>query len=117
MTEVICINRFSGIHAWSGCPNGFLHDYLASPHRHEFMVETRFRVTDDDRQIEFLEMQDRIAEYVAIAFPLHAGTSVFDFGGLSCEMLARRIADYFHALSCEVREDGFGGAKFVREGV
>ena len=117
MTEVVCVNRFAGVHAWSGCPKGFSHEYLASPHRHEFVVETRFCVTDDDRQIEFLNMQDKIAEYVAAIFPRHDGTGVFEFGNLSCEMLARRITDHFRALSCEVREDGFGGARFIHEEV
>lgn len=115
MTEVICCNEFQGVHAWRGCPGDFPHSHLSATHRHVFTMETRFAVQDDDRQVEIFWMEDRIREFVRKSFRKVPGTGLLDFGGNSCEMIARMVVKRFKARSCEVREDGRGGAKVVAE--
>lgn len=109
---VICHNEIDGLHQWATQPQTAPHGYLKNAHRHTFVIETKFEVTEDDRQIEFFARQDEIEQFVRDRFGI-AGELV-NFRDASCEMIAKAIAERFDALSCEVREDGKGGAIYVR---
>lgn len=112
MLSVIAYNEIAGIHAWTDCPSETLHNYLRTPHRHIFVIETEVPVIQSDREVEIFELQDKIEDYIRETYN-HCGTLV-DFGSESCEMIARRIAEAFNAISCTVREDSKGGARYVR---
>ena len=114
MTRVICHNEFIALHRWPSCPKDHPHSYLASKHRHFFTVETVFDVSHGDRAVEIFEKEDEIKKYIDGNFQKDSDF-VYDFEDLSCEMLAQHIAEAMQARSCEVREDGRGGAIYVRE--
>lgn len=77
-----------GFHRWADAP--VERAYLAHTHRHLFHVEVRTTVKHDDREIEFHDLRDlAVAYFEALGVP-YAGAR--DFGGQSCEMLARDLA-------------------------
>ena len=112
MTIVIACNEVAGTHCWENCPVGFPHPYLKSPHRHIFFIETEFEVSDEDRQIEIFEAQDNINRFIEKHYGKNSAG--IDFGGDSCEMIARKIVEAMGAKQCTVREDNKGGATYVR---
>ena len=109
-TEVICHNEFNGKHRWATCPHEFPHAYLKDSHRHTFVTETRFSVTDDDRQIEIFDAEDKVRGSIMTHYPVDPRDGLIDFGSSSCEMIARHIVESLGAVECSVREDGRGGA-------
>lgn len=113
MTYVICVNEIDAVHRWKTCPTAHPHNYLSNDHRHRFYIETAFEVRHDDRDVEIFEMQDAILKFIGDTFTKEGG--LFFIGSTSCESLARMIADELSAKWCEVREDGRGGARYVRE--
>lgn len=104
--EVITYNAVIGSHRWENAPDEF--SYLRNVHRHVFKIRCKFHVTHSDRQIEINDMQDIIARYFSLHYPVDA-SGVF-FGGRSCEDIARECIENFGCYECEVLEDGFGGA-------
>jgi len=70
-----------GFHHWNGATGE--REYLASPHRHLFFVEVSVEVSHDDREIEFHDLLDWCRSEFGSG----------DFGGQSCEMLARGLLE------------------------
>ena len=72
-----------GFHEWGQPGPG--REYLGQKHRHKFFVTASVQVFHDDREIEFHDFQD----FCRKAFTV--GVEGGDFGGLSCEVLARNL--------------------------
>lgn len=102
--------RQVGYHYWPGARGR--RSYLGHRHRHEFHVTAGVEVLDADRQIETHDLLDlAFAGFLAIS-PGEDG----EFGSLSCEQLADRLAHVLLAhwpdrfVMVEVLEDGQTGA-------
>ena len=117
MTRILTLNEFDGVHRWSGCPQGGPHPYLVHAHRHRFTVECEFAVDGEDRELEIFALQDRVWAFILAQYPPFANSpdALLDVGGRSCETVAHEVCDGTGAVACTVREDGRGGAKYVRE--
>lgn len=108
---VICALQIEGFHCWSHAPDGPL-SYLRDRHRHVFEIRIRFQVQDSDREIEINQQQQELKQYLLANYA--PDNSVCEFGDLSCEQIAEELLRVFGAASCEVLEDGYGGACIVR---
>ncbi len=106
-----------GLHHWPGAiaPDG----YLATPHRHLFVVTAEITVTHDDREIEINAATRWLATIVA-GFGERTTDGPLDFGPQSCEHLATRtaraITDRYgphRHVRCVVLEDGILGAGVI----
>lgn len=113
-TRIIVTATVTGFHQWSNPVEGVEH--LGSYHRHRFGWRAEFIVGHDDRAIEFQLAQRELemaAECCAVAV-LRLG---MDFGGKSCEMLAKETRENLPpalreaCLAIEVWEDGENGAR------
>lgn len=92
--------RFEGFHSWPDAPAEVA--FLRSPHRHEFHVTAVRAVTHDDRDVEIIMLKRAVQLYCDTNFkgPHH----------MSCEMMARQLAETFSLERCAVSEDGENGA-------
>lgn len=107
---VICVLQVEGFHRWKDAPDDPRFGYLKFPHRHIFHIRIEFKVHHGDREIEIINKQ---AEVEAWLYRHYGGPCQFD--GMSCEDIAEVLLTRFDAASCEVLEDGYGGAKVVRQ--
>lgn len=99
--------RFTALHNWPGAPDS--HAYLRQPHRHEFHVQVGAKVHHHDRDIEFIDMKEKVSAFCQARFE---GRTL---EGVSCEMIANDILDHFDFLTfCKVEEDGENGAVIHR---
>ena len=102
--EIITHNEIAGYHCWENAPVTV--GFLKFKHRHIFIIECKFPVTDDNRQIEFILQQQLIEAFIRDKYGIPA-----EFHDMSCEMIAKDILQWFpNASECEIREDGYGGA-------
>lgn len=106
-----CYIEIEGMHRWENAPRRF--EYLSHLHRHTFKIRTVFEVIDDNRQIEFIQKERDIKNFLLKEFGDEEG--LCNFGGMACEHIAKKIIQKFHAEACQVLEDGEGGALYVRE--
>lgn len=67
-------------------------------------------VTHDNRQIEFLELQEKIVTSLKALYTYHAMGQFFNFDDCSCEDIAKNLLSYMSAWEVEVSEDGENGA-------
>lgn len=101
--EVITHNEEIGFHRWKDAPDEVA--FLRALHRHIFVIECRFSVSDTDREIEIFMMEREISAYLHEKYG-----SEMSLDNTSCESLAYELMFRFNAISVEVREDGKGGA-------
>ena len=100
-----------GFHSWPGASG--LRAYLGVKHRHEFNVRVAMNVHHDDREVEFHDVKDfASAQFRAM------GDERGDMGGLSCEMMARRLGlacskQYARPVVVTVFEDRECGARVL----
>ena len=99
-----------GFHYWEHASGK--RDYLASRHRHLFHIEVEVPVSHDDRDVEFHDLQDLVRVWW--------GPSPREWGGSSCETIARTLADYLVVSGVEpsrvtISEDGESGATITWE--
>lgn len=112
MTQyVICAVEVEGFHCWPGAPENL--DYLQNRHRHVFQIRMAFEVTHGDREIEINLQQSKIKRYLRAKYASDQEEACA-FGAMSCEQIAAELLLKFGACSCQVLEDGYGGAKVVR---
>lgn len=111
MTYIITYNEIVGMHRWEGAKAPF--EYLANRHRHVFKIRCWFEVSHADREIEINAKQYEIESTIKQDFH-SCDEKGADFGGMSCEMICEYLIEKFDCVSCEVLEDGFGGA-YVRK--
>ncbi len=110
--EMITCNEIEGFHHWPEAPSPVR--FLASPHRHIFVIRCGWSVEHNDREKEIFIFQNLITEYLFSEFQIYQGQYAIDFGSYSCESIAENILNQFASLGmcwAEVLEDGKGGAK------
>lgn len=107
---VICAVDVEGFHRWPEAPDSL--NYLRNRHRHIFQIRMEIPVSNNDREIEIIQKQHQISSYLKDRYS--TGYSPCEFGSASCEQIAQELLEFFHAASCTVLEDGYGGAKVVR---
>ena len=93
--------RFIGFHRWKEAPGQY--NFLKDWHRHEFHISAGKKVTELNRQIEFLRLKDQMLAYVR---EVYEGKR-FE---LSCEMIAHDLIGIFGLSFCSVSEDDENGA-------
>lgn len=111
MTYIITYNEIIGMHRWENAKAPF--EYLANEHRHVFKIRCWFPVKHSNRDIEINQKQYEIESTIKKEFNSKDEKGA-DFGGMSCEMICEYLISKFGCESCEVTEDGFGGA-YVRK--
>lgn len=79
--------------------------FLEQPHRHIFKFNCKKQVNHDNRDEEFILLKREALEYINRTYPIFEAR-VYDFGSLSCEMIATRLLKQFDFDSVEVSEDG-----------
>jgi hypothetical protein len=100
---------FEGFHRWKDAPLEV--DFLRNWHRHIFHVLAVIIVTNDNRQVEFIQLKHKIDAFLAIEY---AGKYFEE----SCEMIARNTAAFlastgFTVGSVTVNEDDENGAIYL----
>lgn len=106
-TNIIVNLQYEATHYWEGC-NIEEVMYLKNPHRHIFHICCKKEVTHDDRDIEIIMFKQIILKY------LHSNFKG-NFGGMSCEMIAKKLFEVFGLNYCSVLEDNESGAECVFE--
>jgi hypothetical protein len=111
-TLVIVTHAVIGFHLWHTAPPSV--GYLASYHRHLFQLRVEASVGSGDREIEFHTLKQALM-VALFAWPRYQDTGAIDFGGRSCEHIAKNLletvgADY-PITAVEVWEDGECGAR------
>jgi hypothetical protein len=99
-------NEVPGIHCWIESPDEV--GFLRNKHRHIFCIRCYFEVNHSNREREVYITQDAINRYLCGKYPLRE--YCIDFGEMSCEMIAEDLIINLGCASCEVLEDGKGGA-------
>lgn len=112
---VICAVDVEGFHHWPGAPDNL--SYLRTRHRHVFQIRIEFEVSHGDREVEINQRQTEIKSYLLQKYiPADSCRQdrACEFGAMSCEQIAEELLEHFGAVSCQVLEDGYGGARIVR---
>jgi hypothetical protein len=107
VSTVFCTLQVEGTHNWKDCPIEEV-AYLRDPHRHMFHIKAYKNVSHDDRDTEFIVMKHKIQSYLTGKY-FDPQTWLHQFGGMSCEMIARELIGEFDLAGCEVSEDGENG--------
>lgn len=107
-TEVYCTLQIEGLHYWRDCPLPEV-DYLRYPHRHVFHIKAHKPVHHDDRDVEFICLKHQIRNYLRLQY-YDTQTKICDFGGQSCEMIAKELIEQFDLTRVDVSEDGENGS-------
>jgi hypothetical protein len=106
MTTVIVSHRVPGFHFWPSAPDEV--SYLNNLHRHLFLILVAWKVTHNDRQVEFHTAQSWIRTLYS---------EPQNFGPKSCEMIAQDLNNELKSAGhpppawIEVWEDGESGAR------
>ncbi len=106
--EVYCTLEVEGVHNWPDCPFDEV-AYLRDPHRHMFHVKAFKKVTHSDRDVEFIMLKHQILSHFYDGY-FNSTLKLFEFGPMSCEMIAKELIAKFNLSKCEVSEDGENGA-------
>lgn len=105
---VIARTKVEGIHRWDGCDIDEV-AFLTLNHRHMFHIHAQVEVVHHDRDVEFIQLAHKIKSYLTNKYWDNQYQCAM-FNSMSCEMLANELIDEFDLYSCEVNEDGEGGA-------
>lgn len=85
-------------------------NYLESLHRHNFHIDCQFRVSHDNRDIEFIRAKHSIKSYLFKKYFNEHYQCLF-FEAMSCEMIAKELLKKFDCFCVVVDEDGENYAK------
>lgn len=115
MKSNIIVNlQVEGIHCWPDCPIEEV-AFLRTPHRHIFQIECKKEVTHLDRDIEIIQFNRKIQDYLLNKYgtgrSFYNLKKICDFGSKSCEMIAVELVGEFQLNYCKVLEDGENGAE------
>lgn len=87
--------------------HGDLVKFLEQSHRHIFKFNCKKRVNHDNRDEEFILLRRKVKQYINKVFPVfESSCECYDFGSMSCEMIAKQLLKEFDFDSVEVSEDG-----------
>jgi len=112
LTLVYTTFTIPGVHYWADAPDDVRH--LRNLHRHLFHFKVAKQVFHDDRDVEFITLGLNARELIVVSYDGYDMHGTLDFKSTSCEMLARKLFDFFGLQSCEVSEDGENGAIITR---
>jgi len=116
-SSVIVKMSAPGFHRWP-VPNTNQSAYLSYQHRHLFVFRVAFKVMHDNRAIEFHQALSWLRTELTLLPSVPLGTdTIIDFGGLSCEMIAKDLyrkikAKHVAPKWVEVWEDDEFGARY-----
>lgn len=111
--EVYAHLEVEGVHWWADCPLEEV-SYLKYPHRHIFHIDAYAYVSHSDRDIEFIVLKHKIADYLKEKY-WDKTWKLLKFGGMSCEMIAKELIAEFNLYKCHVSEDGENGGIVTKE--
>jgi len=103
-TEIFITTFFPAYHRWVDAPEKYW--VLREYHRHIFHVSMNWEVSHANREIEFIEMKNKVDAYIEKELK----NKYFNY---SCEMLAKILLMSFEASSVTVSEDGENGATVI----
>lgn len=103
-TNIVIRTSFSALHCWPDCPIKEV-SYLKQVHRHVFHVEMKWPVNHNDRDIEFIQMKNRVNKWLQLNY------EGADLGATSCEMMCEELMGMFQASFVSVFEDNENGAE------
>lgn len=96
--------------------HGDLVKFLEQSHRHIFKFNCKKRVNHDNRDEEFILLRRKVKQYINQNFPVfESHCECYDFGSMSCEMIAKQLLKEFDFDSVEVSEDGENYAVVEKE--
>lgn len=101
--NIIIKTTFSAMHHWPDCPIEEV-SYLRYPHRHVFHVELRCAVRHNDRDIEIIQLKNKVNRYLG-------RYENENMGAKSCEDIAEELLNEFEAVYVSVLEDNENGAE------
>lgn len=101
---IIITLQFPAVHRWENCSIESV-AFLKNPHRHLFFVTIRIPVSHNDREIEFIDMKNKVEAYVK------ANYANKDLGTKSCEQIAEELYTQFSASYVSVLEDNENGSE------
>lgn len=107
-TRIIVRFQVEGLHCWTNCDIDEVM-YLKNLHRHQFFVIATKSVYHNDRDIEFIKLAHQMKKFLHKRY-FSKEYQCLLFGSQSCEMLATELLKQFKLDTCEVNEDGEGGA-------
>lgn len=88
--------------------------FLEQTHRHIFKFNCKKRVNHDNRDEEFILLKRKVKQYLNTNIPVF-DHECYDFGSMSCEMIAKQLLKKFDFDSVEVSEDGENYAVVEKE--
>jgi hypothetical protein len=94
--------HFEGFHRWPDAPDEV--SFLRDRHRHMFHVLAFFKVTHEDRQLEFFIQQRAMNRIIANLLGDERNTT------WSCETWATQLLEASGAMAVLVSEDGENGS-------
>lgn len=101
---IVIKTDFPAVHSWPGCNVPGV-EFLQHPHRHIFFAVIKFKVTHNDRDIEFINMKSKIDQFIANNYREK------NIGAMSCESIAEAILTKFGACYVSIFEDNENGAE------
>jgi hypothetical protein len=101
--NIIVKLQIEGIHRWKDCPIEEV-SYLRNLHRHTFGIACKKTVTHSDRDTEFIQFKHQIKNYLQKYYD--SNYDLYNFDGMSCEMIATELLQKFNLTECSVDEDG-----------
>lgn len=111
-SKIVVRSSFIGLHRYKDAPEPV--KFLRDLHRHTFNVEIQISVTDNDRELEFIMVKDRLS---IIMSNLQIFNEAVAVGCMSCEQMAEYIIGQLQVhygenrfYQCSVFEDGENGA-------
>lgn len=109
-TCIVITLTFEGVHSWPKCPIESV-SFLRYPHRHQFYVTCKKRVSHNDRDIEIICFKQTVLSWVKEQFQ-YQGVAL-DLGDTSCETLCEMLVNEFNLCYCSVLEDNENGAEIT----
>jgi len=106
MYYIICNFQIEGFHCWKDAPDFF--SYLRNRHRHIFEISAKIKVDHSNRQIEINEQRKVLIKYL-----INKYGDPCEFNNMSCEDIARDLAEHFNFYKVKVLEDGYSGAEYI----
>lgn len=108
--RVVATVKVPGLHYFKEA-NGNT-EFLRYAHRHEFRIVAEVKVTDENREVEFFELAERVNDVLGERYSFQG--SMIDFKWHSCESIAIYLLETLNLSDCEVWEDEGFGAKVCR---
>ena len=108
---VVCKVSIPGFHRWPDAYDAV--DFLRNRHRHVFVIEVGFAVTENDREVEIIDTQNKITNFLFKKYGNETGCEC-EFDSMACEDIACDIINNLGASWAKVTEDGFGGALIMK---